>query len=233
MKIIVRSILFVALVAGIASCKKDNYPAPSSTFSGKLVYQGEPVNVSYNDVYFELWEPGWGKSTAINVNVSQDGSFSTLLFNASYKLIIPASQGPFRSLPDKGTGTDTMLLNVSGSIKQDIEVMPYYMIRTPKFTNTGRSLTATFRIDKIITDANARNVEKVALYVCKNQFVDGRNSIKTVEKPGSAITDPASVSLQLDIPDVVPAQKSVFARIGLKVAGVEDMIFSRVQEVVL
>ncbi|SEW54043.1 DUF3823 domain-containing protein [Chitinophaga arvensicola] len=223
--------LFVALGLLFASCKKDNYKAPSSTFSGRLVYQGEPINVGFNDVYFELWEPGWGKSSAIPMSVSQDGAFSALLFNGHYKVIIPASQGPFRSLSDKTTNTDTMLLTVSGNIKQDIEVMPYYMIRSPKFTTTGKELTATFRAEKIIKDVNARDIEKVALYVCKTQFVNPANSIKSKEVSAADIADPANISLQLTIPDVVPLQKTVFARVAIKIAGVEDMLYSPVQEI--
>lgn len=226
------AILMVAVIFSV-SCKKDNYKAPSNTFSGRLVYQGEPINVSYNDVYFELWEPGWGKSTPINVSISQDGKFSALLFNATYKLIIPAAQGPFRSLTDKTTNSDTIPLTISGNLTRDIEVLPYYMIRTPKFVAAGRKVTATFGAAQIIKDANARGIERVSLYVCKTQFVDGRNSIATRDLVGSSITDPAGISLQVDVPALVPEQKTVFARIGLKVAGVEDMIYSPVQEIAL
>jgi hypothetical protein len=228
--------LYVILIAvGVfsASCKKDNYKAPSSTFSGRLVYQGEPVNVSYNDVYFELWEPGWGKSTPINVNVSQDGAFTALLFNAGYKLVIPAAQGPFRSIKDKTTNSDTIPLTISGNLTRDIEVLPYYMIRTPKVAAAGRTLTATFGAEQIIKDVNARAIERVSLYVCKTQFVDGRNSIATRDLGGGDIVNPATISLQVDVPALVPEQKTVFARIGLKIAGIEDMIFSPVQEIAL
>jgi hypothetical protein len=226
-------VILIALGVFSASCKKDNYKAPSSTFSGRLVYQGEPVNVSYNDVYFELWEPGWGKSTPINVNVSQDGAFSALLFNAAYKLVIPAAQGPFRSVKDKTTNSDTVPLTISGNLTRDIEVLPYYMIRTPKVAAAGRKLTATFGAEQIIKDVNARAIERVSLYVCKTQFVDGRNSIATGDLGGGDIVNPATISLQVDVPALVPEQKTVFARIGLKVAGIEDMIFSPVQEIAL
>ncbi|MBO9727409.1 MAG: DUF3823 domain-containing protein [Chitinophaga sp.] len=225
----------IIMVAGIlaASCKKDNYKAPSSQFSGRLVYQGETINVSYNDVYFELWEPGWGKSIPINVSISQDGKFSALLFNASYKLVIPAAQGPFRSIPDKTTNSDTIPLTISGNLTRDIEVLPYYMIRSPKFVTAGNTVTATFAAEKIIKDVNARDIERVSLYVCKTQFVDGRNSVATKDLAGGNIADPAAISLQADVPALVPAQKTVFARVGIKVAGIEDMIYSPVQEISL
>ncbi|CAL1519775.1 DUF3823 domain-containing protein [Chitinophaga sp. MM2321] len=223
----------LCMVLGILciSCKKDNYQAPGSSFQGRLVYKGEPINVSYNDVYFELWEPGWGKNTPITVSITQEGNFSALLFDASYKLVIPASQGPFRSVPDKTTNTDTMLLHLTGSQTMDIEVMPYYMIRTPKFAAAGKTITATCAVEKIITDINAKDIERVYLYIGKTQFVDGRTTLKSASIAGADITNPAAVSLQVDVPDITPAQHYVFARIGVKVAGVEDMIFSTVQQI--
>lgn len=225
----------VMIVMGVffASCSKDNYEAPSSAFKGRLVFQGEPINVSYNDVYFELWEPGWGKSTPIVVNISQDGSFSSLLFNANYKLVIPVAQGPFRSLTDKTTNSDTILLKVSDNLTHDIEVLPYYMIRNPKFVAAGRKVTATFAAEQIIKDANAKDIERVSLYICKTQFVDGRNSVATKDLGGTDITNPAGISLQVDVPALIPEQKTVFARVGIKIAGVEDMIYSPVQEITL
>jgi len=41
----------------------------------------------------------------------------------------------------------------------------------------------------------------------------------------TAITDLNNVTLRTAIPAIVPTQRYVFARIGLKAAGVEDLIF--------
>jgi hypothetical protein len=213
------------------SCKKDNYSAPGSTLKGRIVYKGEPINVSFNDVSFELWESGWGKSDAIDVTVSPDGSYAAQLFDASYKLIIPPYQGPFRSIPNSATHSDTVIVNLTGSQTMDIEVLPYYMIREPKFSLSGNKVEISCKLEQIIKDANAREIERVSLYLGKSVQLDGRTSLSSKDMDGAEITDPGNVRLSADVPGITPAQNYLFARIGLKIRGVEDMLFSPVQQI--
>ena len=224
-------IILGILSSFLYSCGLDNYDAPGSVLEGRLVYNGEPINVSYNDVTFQLWEPGWQKKAEINVAVDQDGSYSALLFNANYKLIIPSNQGPFRSKPNAESASDTILVNLSGNKVLDIEVEPYYMIRNPLFTVAGRVVTGTFKADKIITGVNAKNIEEVAIYVNKTMFVDFRSNVAATTLAGSAITDLNSISLSTSVPTLVPTQTYVFVRIGLKIQGIEDLIFSPIVKV--
>lgn len=226
-------ILGLFLSAGLVSCDNDNFEEPQSTLQGRIVYQGEALPVAYNQVNFQLWEPGWQLRSPINVQVDQDGSFSQLLFNAPYKLIIQPAQGPFRSIKNTASNSDTIMVNLNGSQTLDIEVMPYYMIRNPQLTAAGRSLTANFKLEKIITDANAKNVERVSLYVSKTMFVDQGNNLAAKDLAGSAITDMNSISLNVTVPAITPNQNYVFARVGLKIAGVEDMLYSPVQKIQL
>jgi hypothetical protein len=233
-----KTLAYIALALTAFSCKKDNYDPPSSTLSGHITYQGVPINISSKDVTFELWEPGWGKNGAITVNVKEDGSYSALLFDGNYKLVIPPSQGPFRSITNAETKNDTMLLTVNGSRDMDIEVMPYYMVRDAKLELSGADVVnASFRLEKIITDVNARNVETVFLYLNQTQFVDGTNYIARTSLAGGDITDPANVSLHVNVPDVISGngatgdQDYVFARIGIKISGIEDLLFSEVQQI--
>ena len=227
-----RLIILMGIVAAfLASCQYDNYDEPGSFLQGRIVYNGEPINVSYNDVTFQLWEPGWQKSYPIDVTVDQDGSYSALLFNATYKLIIPSSQGPFRTKVNSATNSDTIVVDLKGSQTLDIEVEPYYMVRNPQFSVSGRDVSATFKAEKIITDTDARDIERVNLYVNKSQFVDFRSNVASVEIAGGDIADPNSISLSATVPNLVPTQNYVYARVGIKIAGVEDMIFSPVQKV--
>jgi Protein of unknown function (DUF3823) N-terminal domain/Domain of unknown function (DUF3823_C) len=228
-------ILGLFLSAGLASCDNDNFKEPQSILQGRIVYQGEALPVAYNQVNFQLWEPGWQLRSPINVQVDQDGSFSALLFDARYKLIIQPAQGPFRSIKNDATQSDTIMVDLKGSQTLDIEVRPYYMIRNPQLTAAGRNLTAAFKLEQIITDANAKNVERVSLYVNKTMFVDQGNVLPDakVDLAGSAITDMNNVRLSLTVPAITPAQNYVFARVGLKIAGVEDMLYSPVQKVQL
>ncbi len=232
-----KTFVYIALALIAFACKKDNYDPPSSTLSGHITYQGVPINVSSKDVTFELWEPGWGKSGAITVNVKEDGSYSALLFDGNYKLVIPRSQGPFRSITNAETKTDTMLLTVSGSRDMNIEVMPYYMVRDAKLTLSGTTVNANCKLEQIITDANARNVESVFLYLNQTQFVDGTNYLARTALNGGDITDLANINLSVNVPDnrsgngASGDQDYVFARIGVKISGVEDLLFSEVQQI--
>ena len=48
---------------------------------------------------------------------------------------------------------------------------------------------------------------------------------------GSAITDPNNISLTVAVPSITPTQNYVFARIGVKIAGVEDLLFSALKKI--
>src|SRR5687768_6041350 len=89
--------IILAVLVVFASCKKDNFDPPGSTFKGRITYNGEPIMVEQNQVRFQLWEPGWGLNGALDVAIDQDGSYSAVLFNGKYKLVIPKNEGPFMS----------------------------------------------------------------------------------------------------------------------------------------
>ncbi len=220
--------IFTLIIATtiLASCAWDNYDEPQSFLKGNIVYNNEPIGVSYNDVTFQLWEPGWQLSYPIDVVVAQDGSYSAKLFNATYKLVFPDGQGPFRMV-----GADTLTVNIAGNQTLDIEVEPYYMIRNAQFSASGRNVTASFQAEKIITDADALDIERVNLYVNKGMFVDFRTNVASTEISGGDIANPGSISMSVSVPELTPTQNYVYARVGLKVAGREDMIFSQVQKI--
>ncbi len=221
------SVLFILL---FASCAKDNYKSPNATLAGKIVYKGEPINVEYNQVYFELWEQGWDKPTPIGVNIAQDGAYSSVLFNGTYKLVFPGGQGPFM-LKSAGTVKDTIVVNLSGSQQLDIDVVPFYMVRNTQFTTSSNNVSAAFKLEKIITDANAKDIERVTLYINKTQFVSEGNNVAKTSINGAAIVDPNNVSLSVAIPSLVPTQSYVYARVGIKISNVEDWIFSPVKKI--
>lgn len=233
MKIII-ALLSISLF--LYACKKDNYDPPAAQLSGKLVYKGENINVEFNQVPYQLYQFGFGKTGPIsNTSFTQDGSYSVLLFNGTYKLLIPNGQGPFLWKKTPGGAPDSLTVTINGSQQLDLEVTPYYMIRTPQITGAGTNVTANFKIEKVITDANARNIERVNLYINKTAFVSGNGdyNVGNVSRAGADITDPNNVSLSITVPTLVPAQNYIFARIGLKIAGVEDMIFSPIVKLTL
>lgn len=231
MRLSIYSLFVAALGVFMASCSMDNYVAPNVDFKGRIVYKGEPINVESNQVRFQLWEPGWGKLAPIDVAISQEGNYSAILFTGKYKMIFPKGEGPFMTNIINATVKDTLYLDIKGSQTADFEVIPYYMLRNASFSKGENKVVASCKIEKIITDANAKNIERVSLYINKTQFVSGANNIKVVDIAGSAITDLNNINLSLDVPAISPSQDYVFARIGIKISGVEDMIFTPVQKV--
>ena len=226
MKIKLHYIILLACSAAMFSCKKDNYDAPSSTLSGKLVYKGEGFGLEKDQVPFQLYQFGFGKVGPIGASFTQEGTYSAALFDGEYKLIIPNGQGPFLWKQTAAGKPDSLVINLKGSQVLDLEVTPYYMIKGTQIAASGGKVNATFKIEKIITDVNAKDIGDVTLYINKTQFVSGGNNIGTAGIAGSAIADPNNISLTVTIPSITPTQNYVFARIGLKIAGVEDRIFS-------
>lgn len=208
------------------SCKKDNYSAPSSQLSGALLYKGDTVAVEYNRVPFQLYQYGFGKVGPIDGVFDQNGSYHAVVFDGDYKFIIPVGKGPFLPRVNSSGNADTLAITVKGNQKVDINVTPYYMIRNAQITGGGGTINATCKLEKIVTDGNAKNIEKVVLYYNRTQFVSGANNMGSTTISGSAITDPNNINLSVAVAPFTPAQSYVFARIGVKIVGVETMIFS-------
>lgn len=182
-------------------------------------------------VPYELFQYGFGKIGSINSTFAQDGSYSALLFDGEYKLDIPNGQGPFQWIQLPSGSPDSIAISMKGSKTLDLEVIPYYMIRTPQFSAAAGKVTGTIKIEKVITDATGKNIDAVRIYLNKTQFVSGGDfNISQSEISGASITDLNKVSLTVNIPSISPTQNYIFARIGIKISGVEDMIFSPVQK---
>ncbi|MDO1512177.1 DUF3823 domain-containing protein [Maribacter confluentis] len=211
----------------VTSCELDNFDEPDAILTGNIVFNGEPIPVARNQVRFELWQSGYGTPAPIDVAVAQDGSFSSRLFSGNYKLAFLASEGPFIA------PTDTIFFNLNGNTTRDFEVNPYFMIRNPQFSHASNIVSASCSLEQIVTGADARNVERVTLVINRTQFVDansgGEGSIAQVD---GDISDLNNISMSVEIPtdETKPDQNYIFARIGVKLQGVEDMIYTQVEK---
>jgi hypothetical protein len=247
------NILFlIASVAGfLVSCEIDNAEEPKSLLQGQIHYEGDPIHVGAGEVGFQLWEPGWELDYPIDVAVSQDGSYSALLFDGEYKVIIGENQGPFRNITTSATLGDTILVNVNGNTELDIEVEPYYMIRGVDHSVEARDdvatewvdgervereitvhdVTVNFSLEQIIGGEESRDVEWVYLTSHKRQFVDNIYNLERTSLRGSAIEDMDNMSMVVTVPEMVPSQDYAFIRIGVKIQDVEALLFSEVIKV--
>ncbi|WP_254562992.1 DUF3823 domain-containing protein [Dyadobacter diqingensis] len=226
-------IYMLALSALFVSCDKDNYTAPKSELSGQIVYKGEPVGVEFAQVRVQLWQPGFGKLAAIDAAVSQEGAYSALLFDGNYKLVFPKGDGPFKTIIKDATAKDTLFVKVAGNQKLDLEVMPYYMIRNAKFSGGESKVSVSLKLDKIITGVDAKDIERVSLYVNTSQFVSRGVNVSVIDVNGADIKDLNAVSLVTTVPALATAQNYVYARVGVKIKDVEDMVFTTVEKVQL
>lgn len=234
MKIRFKSILPVlGLAALFVSCEKDNYAEPKTMLTGNIVYKGEPIGVEYDQVRLQLWQPGFGKLAPIDAPIAQDGSYSARLFNGDYKLVFTRNDGPWKTIIKDAAAKDTIFVNLNGDQKVDIEVMPYYMIRNAKFSKEPKKVSSTFEVEKIVTGAAAKDIERVTLLISRTQFVSRANNIGITNKEGADVKGKTNFSLSVDVPTITPAQDFVFARVGVKIKDVEDMVFSKVEKIQL
>jgi hypothetical protein len=222
------SLSFIAVL--LFGCKKDNYDAPSSMLTGKFMFNGEAVQVEYNRVPYELYQYGYGKIGPINSTISPEGTFSHMLFDGEYKLVVRPGQGPFM-WSQTGGKPDTLTIQVRGNTTYDIEVRPYYMVRTPQMAHSGGKVTGNFKIEQTLTGPDAKTIDRAVLFINKTIFVGVDNNIARADITGANIVDPNNVALEVNIPTISPAQNYVFARIGVKASGVEDWVFSPVQKI--
>lgn len=222
MKAFVYGLLAAVLLTG---CAKDNYDPPSSTLTGRVIYQNQPVGVRTNGVQLELWQRGYQLFSKIPVFVAQDGTFSATLFDGDYKLVRLRGNGPWVD------NTDTINVSMRGAMQIDVPVQPYYTISGQTFQKSGTSLTASCLVSQV---AGGRAVERVTLYVGTTQFVDANNNAGSASLSGAALADLTKpLSLSLTPPAAVTSKAYAYVRLGVKTVGVAELLYTPVQQVTL
>jgi hypothetical protein len=245
---VILTCISAALGIGLVSCKKDPYySTPTAQFTGSLVYNGVPIGVANNgqggniagkganSVYFELFQPGYQLSGPIAVVVNQDGSFSDLLYDGSYKLSFPAGLYPF--LP---ADADLSPVMIKGNVHMNINVTPYYTIDKETFSLSSGDSTvhATFDITQVITDTSARAIDKVSLYISRTSFVDDGANAAVVSLPGNLIPNLSGIQLSLKVPASLSisgavgaaTQNYLYVRLGIKTVNIGQLLYSDVQK---
>lgn len=230
-----KKILFffsLILAVCLTSCELDNYEAPNINLVGKVVYQGKQIYVRNNQVTFRLYEPGWelSSSTYMDVQVKWDGTFSAGVYGGkTYKLIRQPNIGPWVN----PTANDTITVNNYDGREVVMEVTPYYLLDNAKLECNGRLVTGSCHITEVTP---GMSIEKVGLYVNRNIIVDdvytmGAGSyVETTENLAGGQT----VSLNVDLSgfsinstaNSLPQTGKVYARMGLKINGIEAMVFT-------
>lgn len=221
-------VMFGALLL-TSACELDNYNEPDAILSGNVVYNGDAIPVARNQVRFELWQSGYGAPAPIDVAIAQDGSYSARMFSGDYKLIFPPNEGPFKS------SSDTLYFGLSGDKVMDVQVTPYNMVRNAQFSYSAGTVSATGSVEQIITGPGAKAVERVTLIINRTLFVDASSGAEgsIAQADAGDITDLSNLSMSVEIPNdpKKPDQNYIFARIGVKMVDVEDMIYTQVEKI--
>ena len=215
----------MALAALLSACERDNRPEPKSILKGRVIYDGQPVGVRSNGVQLELWQRGYQLFTKIPVYVNQDGTFSASLFDGNYKLVRLRGNGPWTD------NTDTIQVELRGTTEIDVPVNPYFVFQNDTYSKGEGKVSATFELKQV--DAT-RNLERVNLYIGTTTVVDQNNNAGNVQEVAANVKDLTKpITLTATLSPALAGREYVFARIGVKTAGVGEMLFGQPQKVML
>lgn len=215
-----KQIIYILFLLAFCSCGLDNYDEPSSVLSGKVTYQGESIGVkgSGQKVQMQLYQDGYALKAPIPIYVSQDGSFQAVVFDGVYKLVSRDNNGPWVNK------RDTVVVAVKGATQCEYPVTPYYIIKNEEFSVKGNLLRSTCDIRQITA---GKSIASVYLLVNKTAFVDEVSSVAraTISKPG----DIDHIKLEMDLRD--RTEEILYARIGVQISGVSDILFSKIERI--
>ena len=217
--------IITVIVVLFTSCAKDNFEAPGSLLTGRVVYQNLPVGVRSNGVQLELWQSGFQLFSKIPVFISQEGTFSARLFDGDYKLTRLKGNGPWLD------NTDTIAVSVKGNTIIDVPIDPFFTVKNEKFVKSGTAINATFNLQRVNT---SKPLELVRLYIGQTNITDQNNNAGNVQLLASAIPDPTQIiTLSANIPAALANKDFVFARVGVKTVGVAELLYSMPIKVML
>ena len=195
----------------LGSCEADNMKAPYCHITGKMCYEGKAIGVRGSGsnqltptVQIEVWESGFGREAALDVNVKQDGTFSTYVYPGAKRLITKLGVGPWQQ-------ADTLRFDVDGDVEINYEVKPYFTISdvSYEYNDADATLTATFRVDQVDEDAVLKSV---GLLVNNTQFVDMANY--RASKTGAG--EPGVMTLTVDLSELKGKYPALSARVFVK-----------------
>jgi hypothetical protein len=211
-------IIFVLLIT--FGCGKDNYEPPKSMLTGRVVYNNQSIQVrgTNSTVRLNLWQRGHELYTAIPVFITQDGTFSAILFDGDYSLVTQSGNGPW------ATPQDTVKVTVKGDTYVEYPVTPFYTISNENFTLSGNTLTATFTVNRV---TGTQPLERAILVINRTAYVDENANIQRVDRTNPGV---GQITMTMTVTESNLNNVLLNARIGVRIQG-REAIYTPVKKI--
>ena len=209
MKKLFYHILFATLiVTGFASCGYDNFDEPRSMLSGNVQYNGQNLQLqgSGGSIQLQAYQTGYELKSPITIYVNQEGRFSARLFNGHYKLVTKDNNGPWVNNP----------------------VTPYFLLSDYNCTLSGNRLTASFKIQQIVTPAT---LSYATICIGRTSIVDEQNNAFQIRLNASALTMGAnsfSFTLTDEQKKAISGAAKLTARVGLRTVDADKSVYTHI-----
>jgi len=202
-------------------CGLDNYDEPEAQFSGRVTYQGEPLQLRHGSIKFDLEQDSYELGDKIEVTIAQEGTFAARIFPGEYRFVPRPGNGPWTD------DCQPVEFTIKGGKQLDFEVVPYYLLRNSNITLSGNTLNGVCSVKSI---AGGKAIEAMTLFVGKTRFVDDRGGRSVVtsnfEQPAEGVNN-----ISVNIKEIVDKYPVLYARIGLKIHGVDERIYTEIVKI--
>ena len=221
MKKIMKATVLLAGAWLMQGCGLDNYDEPEAQFSGRVTYQGEPLQLRHGSIKFDLEQDSYELGDKIEVAIAQEGTFAARIFPGEYRFVPRPGNGPWTD------DCQPVEFTIKGGKQLDFEVVPYYLLRNSNITLSVNTLNGVCSVKSI---AVGKAIEAMTLFVGKTRFVDDRGGRSVVtsnfEQPAEGVNN-----ISVNIKEIVDKYPVLYARIGLKIHGVDERIYTEIVKI--
>ena len=221
MKKIMKATVLLAGAWLMQGCGLDNYDEPEAQFSGRVTYQGEPLQLRHGSIKFDLEQDSYELGDKIEVAIAQEGTFAARIFPGEYRFVPRPGNGPWTD------DCQPVEFTIKGGKQLDFEVVPYYLLRNSNITLSGNTLNGVCSVKSI---AGGKAIEAMTLFVGKTRFGDDRGGRSVVtsnfEQPAEGVNN-----ISVNIKEIVDKYPVLYARIGLKIHGVDERIYTEIVKI--
>lgn len=201
----------------LSGCQVDNYQPPTSLLSGSVTYDGRAIYLAHGDVKFNLYQDGYEKQGPVTVTVSEDGTFSALVYDGSYHLCNIDDAAPWSN------DVEPVDIVVSGDTFCNVEVKPYFTIDDAAIALDGTTVKGLCGVKRV---SEGRNAKSIFLAVGKTRFINDQSYSYLARKSVTGVRVNGSHSFSVDISEFMDGCDCLYARIGLEIEGTGKYIYS-------